>query len=158
MQLTAKEDIEAPIGFVTSVLTDFEMWERAAMRRGADVQRLDTLAKPGAGMEWKVGFDFRGKKRRVELKLITLTPDQRLVFDGMAGPAEAIVSIDLLEMGPRRTRVEVNLDIKPRTLAARLFLQSIRLAKAKVNRRFALRLSQTGADIEDRYKATQAHA
>jgi len=158
MQLTAKEDIEAPVEFVTSVLTDFEMWERAAMRRGADVDRLDTLRKPGAGMEWKIGFDYRGKKRKVDLKLMTLIPDQSLVFDCMAGPAEAILSIEMAEMGPRRTRVVVNLDIKPRTLAARLFLQSMRLAKAKVTRRFALRLSQTGADIEDRYKASLVRA
>lgn len=158
MKLSAKEDIEAPIGFVTSVLTDFEMWERAAMRRGADVERLDTLRKPGAGMEWKIAFDYRGKKRKIELKLLTLTPDQRLVFDCMGAPAEAILSIDMAEMGPRRTRVVVNLEIKPRTLAARLFLQSLRLAKAKVTRRFALRLSQTCADIEDRYKASQVRA
>jgi hypothetical protein len=158
MKLSAKEDIEAPIGFVTSVLIDFDMWERAAMRRGADVERLDNLRKPGAGMEWKIGFDYRGKKRKVALKLLTLTPNQRLVFDCMAAPAEAILSIDLAEMGPRRTRVEVNLETKPRTLAARLFLQSLRLAKAKVARRFSLRLSQTGADIEDRYKASLVRA
>lgn len=155
MKLTAKEDIEAPIGFVTSVLTDFDTWERAAMRRGADVDRLDTLRKPGVGMEWRVGFDYRGKKRKVEIKLLTLNPDQRLVFDCMAAPAEAILSIDMAEMGPRRSRVAVTLEIKPRTMAARLFLQSLRLAKAKVTRRFSLRLSQTAADIEDRYKASQ---
>lgn len=158
MKLTTKEDIEAPIGFVASFLTDFEMWERAAMRRGADVERLDRLRKPGPGMEWKVGFSYRGKQRNIELKLLTLTPEQRLVFDCMAQPAESIVTIDMAEMGARRTRVTVKLEIKPRTLAARLFLQSLRLAKAKVTRRFALRLAQTSADIEDRYRATQVKA
>jgi hypothetical protein len=153
MKLTAKEDIEAPVGFVTSVLTDFDMWERAALRRGAEVDRLDTLRKPGAGMEWKVGFDYRGKKRVIELKLLKLVPEETLVFDCMAQPAEAILTIDMAEMGARRTRVVVDLEIKPRTLAARLFLQSMRLAKAKVTRRFALRLAQVGADIEDRYRA-----
>jgi len=153
MKLSAKEDIEAPIAFVTSFLTDFETWERAAMRRGADVERLDNLRKLGPGMEWKVAFDYRGKKRKIELKLLTLTPNQRLEFDCLAAPAEAFLALDLVEMGTKRTRLVATVDIKPRTLAARLFLQSMRLAKVKVTRRFALRLAQTGADIEDRYKA-----
>jgi hypothetical protein len=153
MKLTAKEDIEAPIAFVSAMFTDFEMWEKSALRRGAEVERLDRLRTPGPGMEWKVGFKFREKKRGVEIKLLTLAPEQRLEFDCMSGPAEAVVSIDLAEMGARRTRVAVTVDIKPRTLAARLFLQSLKLAKAKVMRRFALGLAQTGADIEDRYRA-----
>lgn len=155
MKLSAKEDIEAPIAFVTSFLTDFESWERAAMRRGAHVERLDALRALGPGMEWKVAFDYRGKRRNIELKLLKMVPDQRLEFDCMAKPAEAILAIDLVEMGPRRTRLVATVDIKPRTLAARLFLQSMKLAKAKVTRRFALRLAQTSADIEDRYKAPQ---
>lgn len=158
MKLTAKEDIEAPIGFVAFFLSDFEMWERAAMRRGADVDRMDRLRTPGPGMEWKVGFTYRAKKRSVEIRLLTLTPDQLMVFDCMAQPAEAILTIEMVEMGARRTRVVVSVDIKPRTLAARLFLQSMRLAKAKVTRRFAQRLTQTSADIEDRYRAAQARA
>lgn len=124
------------------------------MRRGAEVERLDRLRKPGVGMEWKVGFPYRGKRRGIEIKLLALDPEQRMVFDCMAQPAEAILEIDLAEMGPRRTRISVTLEIKPRTLAARLFIQSLRLAKAKVQRRFALRLAQTSADIEDRYRAT----
>lgn len=153
MKLTAKEDIEAPIGFVNSVLTDFETWERAAMRRGADVERLDRLRQPGPGMKWRVGADYRGKKRVIEIEILKLLPEQNLSFNFSAKPAEGILSIDVAEMGPRRTRLVVNMEIKPRTLAARLFLQSLKLAKAKVTRRFALRLSQVGADIEDRYRA-----
>ena len=153
MKLTAKEDIEAPIGFVNSVLTDFETWERAAMRRGADVERLDRLHAPGPGMKWRVGADYRGKKRVVEIEILKLLAEQNLTFSFAAKPAEGVLSIDVAEMGPRRTRLVVNMEVKPRTLAARLFLQSLKLAKAKVTRRFALRLSQVGADIEDRYRA-----
>jgi hypothetical protein len=42
---------------------------------------------------------------------------------------------------------------KPNTLAARLFIQSLRLARAKLSRRFELRVAQLAADIEDRYRA-----
>lgn len=153
MKLTAKDEIEAPIAFVSAMFTNFDMWEKSAQRRGAEVERLDHLAAPGVGMEWKVGFKYREKKRGVEIKLLTLTPGQRLEFDCMSGPAEALVSADFVAVGPERTRVVVSVDIKPRTLSARLFLQSLKLAKAKVTKRFELGLAQTGADIEDRYRA-----
>jgi hypothetical protein len=157
MKLTAHENIEAPVGFVNNYLTDFDFWERSAMRRGAEVERLDHLQQPGAGMEWRIGFLYHAKKRNLELKLLQLEPEHVLEFDCMAQPAEAVLRIELAEMGPRRTRVSVHLEVKPRTMAARLFLQSLKLAKAKVTRRFALRLSQSAADIEDRYRqATKA--
>lgn len=153
MKLSAKEDIEAPLAFVNEVLSDFEAWERAAMRRGAEVDRLDTLRSPGPGMSWKVGFAYRGKPRKVVVKVTDLQPQQRLAFECLGTPAEGDLVIELAEMGPRRTRVVATLEVRPRTLAARLFLQSLRLAKTKVTRRFALRLSQVSADIEDRFRA-----
>ncbi|MGO4908437.1 SRPBCC family protein [Pseudorhodobacter sp. W20_MBD10_FR17] len=152
MKLTAHENIEAPVGFVNAYLTDFEFWERSAMRRGAEVVRLDHMRQPGAGMEWRIGFLYHSKKRSVELKLLKFEPEHALEFDCMAQPAEGILGIELAEMGPHRTRVSVHLEIKPRTMAARLFLQSLKLAKGKVTRRFAIRLAQTSADIEDRYR------
>ncbi len=153
MKLTAKEDIEAPLAFVSEVLGDFETWERAAMRRGAEVDRLDNLRKPGPGMSWKVGFPYRGKHRSVVVKVLELLPEQRFAFECIGAPAEGVLEIEMADMGPRRTRVVTTLEVKPRTLAARLFLQSMRLAKGKVNRRFTQRLSQASADIEDRYRA-----
>ena len=153
MKLTAKEDIEAPIAFVSAVLTGFEDWERAAMRRGADVVRLDTLREAGPGMKWQVAFNYRGKKRKIEIAVLQMLANQTLSFAHTAKPAEGVLTIEMAEMSPRRTRLVVHLEVKPRTLAARLFLQSFKLAKSKVTSRFALRLSQVGADIEDRYRA-----
>jgi len=154
MRLTTTEDIEAPIGFVYAALADFEGWERAAMRRGADVNRTDTLHTPGPGMGWAVDFSFRGKRRHLELGLSALVPGERLAFAGSGAPAEGSIVLDLAEMGPKRTRVNVVTEVKPRTLAARLFLQSLRLAKARLTRRFEVRVAQLAADIEDRYRAT----
>ena len=68
MQFSTKEDIEAPIAEVFDMLYEFESFERAAMRRGAEVRRVDDLAAPGVGMMWQAVFDLRGKRREVELE------------------------------------------------------------------------------------------
>ena len=44
MKLASKKDVEAPIAQVWAALTDFETWERAAMRRGVEVARTDSLS------------------------------------------------------------------------------------------------------------------
>jgi hypothetical protein len=152
MKLTAKEDIDAPLDFVNAVLTDFETWERAALRRGAEVDRADVPRAKGVGMEWNAGFAYRGKPRKLNIKLASMVPGQSLGFNVMSKPASAVFGVELVEMGPRRTRIVLNMDLTPRTLPARLFLQSLKLAKAKVTRRFGMRLKQLSADIEDRYR------
>ena len=43
MKFVAHEDVEAPIEFVFEQVTDFAAIERSALRRGAEVQRVDDL-------------------------------------------------------------------------------------------------------------------
>jgi uncharacterized protein YndB with AHSA1/START domain len=153
MKLTAKEDIEAPIAFVFATLTDFDTWERSAMRRGADVLRTDKLPEAGPGMGWKVDFDYRGKRRNLSLTVADWTLGQRLQIAVSSLPAEGDAVIELTEMGPKRTRMQVVSNIRPRTLAAKLVVQSLRLAKAKVKAKFDQRIGQVAAEIEDRFRA-----
>lgn len=153
MRLNAKEDIEAPIDFVYAALSDFEGWERMAMRRGTEVERTDTYRTERPGMGWNVKFPYRGKSRVVDIKLLEIEANQNLTFMGTSAPAEGRVTIDLAEMGPRRTRVIIIAEIKPRTIAARVFIQSLRLAKAQIRRKFEIRVAQVAAEIEDRHRA-----
>jgi len=154
MKLSGRQDIEAPIAFVHRMLSDFDGWERSALRRGAEVSRTDALAVPGPGMEWLVRFDFRAKRRTATLRLEAVDPPTRLRLSGFGANLEGEAAFDLLELGARRTRVHVALEARPRTLAARLFLQSMRLAKARVQRRFDQRLASVAADIEDRHRSS----
>jgi len=152
MKLTRNQDVEAPVAFVYAALCDFDHWERAAMRRGAEVTRLDTLALPGPGMIWNVGFDFRGRRRIVDLRLVTLQPAQTLAFAGQGTSMNGTALLDLVEMGPKRTRIAFTVEVEARTLAARLLLQSLKFASARVNRKFETRTAQLAAEIEGRFR------
>ena len=60
MKFSTKEDIEAPLDHVFARLTDFDGLERSALRRGAEVTRVDTQAKAAGGSIWDATFDTTG--------------------------------------------------------------------------------------------------
>ncbi|PTE22595.1 SRPBCC family protein [Cereibacter changlensis JA139] len=152
MRLSTREDVEAPIGFVFGRLCDFDSWERAALRRGADVQRTDGLTAAQPGMGWQVQIDYRGKLRSGEVRLAVLEAPQKLLFTGAGGSFEATLEIELLELGPRRTRVVVISEARPRSLSARVLLHSVKLGKAKLVQRYEHQVARLAADIEERFR------
>ena len=156
MKVSTREDIDAPAAFVFAVLSDTEHWERAALRRGASVVRQDSLTEPGPGMAWSVAFDFRGRPRQLSLRCTDFDSPQRIVFDGESRAVSGTLGIDLVDMGPRRTRVILGLEVRPRTIAARLFLQTLKLARSRVQARFDTRAAQLAADIEARFRSAAA--
>lgn len=150
MKLSTRQDIDAPQDQVFAALANFDHWERMALRRGVEVARTGGPETLGPGMVWAIGFDYRGRRRSLEVKLASLTPGQTLGFQGTSPSVEGVLRVDLVAMGPKRTRVTVGLEVTPRTLAARLFLQSLRLARRRVQERFDGRVAALARDIGDR--------
>ena len=143
MQFTGREDIEAPIERV------FE--ERSALRRGADVRRTDKLKVPGVGMSWHAVFKLRGKQRKVDVSVVDYDPPNGIKLGLISPSIEGQMIAELVALSRGRTRMTVTLVLQPRTLAARLMMQSLRLARNNLTKRFKVRLAEYAAEIEDRY-------
>ncbi|MBE0452889.1 SRPBCC family protein [Roseovarius autotrophicus] len=152
MQFTSKEDIEAPIERVFADIIDVQRFERAALRRGADVQRIDSLNAPGVGMSWRAKFRLRGRMRNLSLRLADYDPPNGIAIEAEAATLEGRMTVDLIALSRARTRLTVDLALEPRTLAGRLIVQSLKLARGNVSKRFRLRLAEFARDLEDRYK------
>lgn len=148
MKFSTREDIAAPIAHVFARLTDFERVERAALRRGAEVARTDQRQTPGPGMAWKVGFAWRGKRRRAAVVLSEYVAPSRLLYEATGKAFEGTLALSLIELSPRRTRVVTELEFRPRTFAARLIVQSLRLTRARLNRRFRDQVAGIARQIE----------
>lgn len=151
MKFATKEDIAAPIDDVFAIVSDFDSFERAAMRRGAEVQRTDTLRAPGIGMTWRTRFMLRGRERSMTVSLSSFDPPNQLVFDGTSANLEGQMMIELVALSRQRTRMSVSLKLTPKTLAARLLVQSLKLARSNLTRKFHLRVADFAKDIEDRH-------
>ena len=155
MKFSTKQDIETPAAYVFAALTDFEGWERAALRRGADVTRTDNLRSAGAGMSWHIAFQFRGRQRKMDVRLLNMMPTSTLEFAALSAAIDATTTIEIVEMSARRARLNVTAKFTPLTLTAKLFIQSLRLARARADRKFAQRIQTIAAEIEARYRSEQ---
>jgi len=150
MQFSSKEDIEAPIEDVFAALSEFETFERSAIRRGIEVQRIDESAPVAPGMAWDAAFDLRGKRRKLHLTLTDYDPPETMRFESQSTGLTGVMSFELVALSPRRTRLSVVLNLAPKTLSARLFLQSLKLAKANLTKRYKLRVAEFAKHIEER--------
>lgn len=150
MDLTGTEDIEAPIDQVFTALSDVEGMERQAMRRSIEVRRMTPHTTPEAGMRWNAGFKFRGREMQADVLLANYTPPETLKFEGTAGGLNSAVVVNLTALSPSRTRMNVVAELQPQTLSARLIVQSLKLAKGRVTRKFSVRLSQFAKTLEER--------
>lgn len=152
MQFSGKEDIEAPIERVFEEITDFQTFERSALRRGADVKRTDSLRAPGVGMSWHAAFKLRGKQRKVDVSVADYDPPNGITLGLMSASIEGQMIAELVALSRGRTRMTVTLVLQPRSLAARLMMQSLRLARGNLTKRFKVRLAEYAMDVEERYK------
>jgi hypothetical protein len=155
MKLTAKTDLDAPIGFVFECLSDHPTWEREAAERGIDVERPADMPMSGLGAGWLIRLPFRGKVVKILLRMTSMARDQDLGFDYQSNSIEGDLDLSVMSLSPRRTRLHLTIDIRPRTLAARLFLNTLRLGRGRVQSRLDMRVQQMGMQIQNRYARSQ---
>ncbi|MDX2484394.1 MAG: SRPBCC family protein [Pseudodonghicola sp.] len=150
MQFSSKEDIDAPIEAVFAAISDFEMFERSVIRRGIEVERVDDTAAVAPGLAWDAAFDLRGKRRKLHLTLSRYDSPEGVGFESESAGLTGLMSVDLVALSPRRTRMAITLNLAPKTLSARLFLQSLKLAKGNLTKRFKLKVADFAKSVEDR--------
>ena len=158
MQFSAKEDIAAPIEFVFRQVSDFQSFERSALRRGAEVQRMDTLTRVGVGMAWDIAFTLGGRRREVQMELTEYAPPTGMIFSSRAPSMGGHLAVDLVALSRGRTRMSLEIELKPKTLSARLLVQSLKLARSNLSRRLRKRVADYAEELEDRFEKTKSSA
>lgn len=151
MKFSGREDIDAPHDVVWAQVADFGAFERQAMRRGADVQRID--AGPVVqGSGWKIAFTYRGKERRMKAVMARLDPPNGLQLDTVSSGIDGVTQVELVPLSPTRTRLSMSIELSAKSLTARLVLQSLKLAKGSLSNRFKTRLKDFAQEVEARHR------
>ncbi|SLN47663.1 Polyketide cyclase / dehydrase and lipid transport [Aquimixticola soesokkakensis] len=151
MKFSTRQDIEAPIDYVFGQITDFSAFERQALRRGIRVKRKQDTLVAAVGLAWSIRASFRGAVREVETEVATYDPPNAFSLTFHSAGLSGVLEVDVVALSRTSTRVTVGLDVRPQTLSARLLLQSVKLAKSSVQKRFDTRISDLAATVEERY-------
>lgn len=150
MILTARADLTAPLAHVYAELTDMAAHERSALRHGADLSHTGGPRGMAAGAHWYLAFRFRGKPRKVALEVTAADPQGSLKTTSISGGMTLHSTLDLIALSGSATRMALRVKLKPTTLSARLLVQSLKLTRAPVERKFAKRFADFARLIEGR--------
>ncbi len=151
MNFTSKQDIIAPAEHVFRQLADFDFYESYAMRLGAQVERTDDHDRPQPGMCWNVHGVLRGKARNIELTLDNYNPVENLSYLCVSKSLNATVDFTVIPLSKTETRLKASIYVQAKSLSARVALQSARLAKKTLDRKFDGRMHDFAKKIEDKY-------
>lgn len=153
MIFETREDINAPIERVFPYISDFAGFERSALRRGAEVKRLDTLREPGPGMKWDLLFLLRGKRREFQLEMVHYDPPNGMRFHTSTQGVSGVMHIDLIALSRNSTRMGIKLEMQATNLTGRLLLQSLKLAKSSISGRVNTKLYEFARGTEERLRS-----
>lgn len=150
MKFSRREDVSVPADVVFDNLSDFVAFERAALRRGARLRRLDSLRVPGAGLSWDITFPFRGKQRQMIADVRRFDKPEVVEYAGVSPGFEMLLTFSLVALSRQQTRLHAEFEIRPRSLGARLMIQSAKLGRASLNTRYNNRILSLAREIEAR--------
>lgn len=140
MKFSIRQDTDLPADELFSAISDFPRIERILARRGASVRRLDPAREPGAGMAWEMGFDLRGKRREIRLDVAQFDRPEKIVFRGGGESLSLDLEMTVIALTRVKSRAIVEAEVKPKTIRARLMLQTAKLGKTQLDRKFAERI------------------
>jgi uncharacterized protein YndB with AHSA1/START domain len=152
MRLNDSTDIQVPRQQVFASLTDIDHFQRLGVRYGVTLRQVEGRTVQ-AGAEWLAEFPFRGQMRHLTCRIDAIDAPRDLILSGKSGGYEFGAAISLTA-----NAVKNSVSSKPKTLAARILLQTMKLARSRLRSRFAMRLAAFGAAIEARDPQTPGGA
>lgn len=147
MKFVATEDIAAPIDTVWARVSDLEGFEDRIGKRVGQIARIPP-GPPGQGTSWTGKAEIMGKSRVVKVTVATLAAPTQLVAEAGTDGMTVTIQVDLKELGPRLTRLTVTSEARARSLAARLMLQSAKLARQTMAKRYKARVADFASQVE----------
>ena len=142
MKFSAQEDVKLPQADVFARLSNFDTFERIALKRNVRVSQISQNNPNEDTLGWNCKFKVRGRLRDVEIRLIEFDEPNSLKFHAVNPALHARLEIDVIPLSRVQTRIQVVSVLKPKTLVARLLVQPMKLARSKFNKHFQSRVGK----------------
>lgn len=147
MKFSTRHDTELPSDRLFDLLSDFSRLEKLLMRRGASVRRIDPSLEPGIGMAWEVGFDWRGRRRDLRLDLMRFDRPETIAINGQGESFSLRYTMTVIALTRQKSRLMAELEIRPQNMRARLILQTAKLGKGQLDKRYHNQIVRLVSDL-----------
>lgn len=147
MKLSTREDIDRPIAEVFAAMADFEAFEKRITARGIALDRRPGAAPPETGAGWQAAVDWRDRRYDVVAELVSFDPGTGYAIESRFGGVVSLAVVDLVALARGKTRLFVSVDLTPTSLSSRLLIQSLRLTKGSLTKRFKTRVAGLADEI-----------
>lgn len=148
MKFSTRVNGDIPATQLFDRVADFDRLERILILNGASVARIDPAVEPGTGMGWNIAFDWRGKERPIRLEVDRFDRPEILSMNGQSDSLNIVVVATVIPLSPSRSRLIFQTEVEPRNMRARLMLQTAKLGKARLDRRYERRIREFLGELE----------
>ncbi len=142
MKFSTRFDTEMTAAELFDVVGDFGRVERMLVGRGANVSRIDPARDPGTGVGWNIAFSWRGRERKLRLDVTRYDRPERMTIEGISEALDISINATVVALSRTRSRLVFEVELRPRNMKARLMLQTAKLAKPQLDRRFSRRVGE----------------
>lgn len=140
MKFSTRVDAEKYALETFDTVNDFDRLEELLIARGASVARVDNAESGKVGTAWDIVFDWRGKERELRLEVTRFDRPERVTMKGQSESLDITIDTTVIALSDSRSRVVYELEFRPRNMRAMLMLQTAKLGKPRLDRRFERRI------------------
>ncbi|MEO1911627.1 MAG: SRPBCC family protein [Paracoccus sp. (in: a-proteobacteria)] len=151
MKFSTRIDTDLPAEKLFEAIGDFDALERMLIGKGASVSRIDPKQEPGITMGWNVGFDWRGRRRDLRLAVTRFDRPEQITMVGRSNALDLLVNATVVALSRVKSRLIFETEVKPRNMKARLMLQTAKLGKGQMDRRFQRRVGEFVTQMSGRH-------
>ena len=148
MKFSTRTELRVPVDYLFGAIADMERLGQALRSKGVKIDGPADAVELQAGQKWQASFPYRGKSRNLTAMIAELSKPDMIVVDSATSGLESRCEIELGALSPDKTRLRISVELRPKTMSARLFLQSLKLVKARADQKFVARVRTYLFDIE----------
>ncbi|MTD99563.1 hypothetical protein GIY56_04600 [Paracoccus sp. YIM 132242] len=141
MKFSTRIDTNIPASTLFEIAGDFSRSERALTARGVLVRRIDPAEEPGIGLGWDLEFNWRGQRRTMRLAVTRFDRPSQITLEGQSDQFDLSINMTVVALSLVKSRLLFETEVRPRNMRARLLLQTAKLGKAQLDRKYDQRIA-----------------
>ena len=154
MEMQYSIDINVPQQFAFERATDFALFEAEGFGKLDKFERRSELRAPEIGVRWRTAAEFQGRPRRFSLQLLALEPAELLVLGNKSEKYDVEARFRFTQVNDTQTTFAFHLVAKAQSITAKLILQTIQLARGRIEKSMQADFGEMAQKMEAAYRET----